>query len=100
MRVKFFLVLVCAGMSACGGPTKPEVHYSSENSISLKYHAFAMRPTVSGEAIDMAIKHCQKHGKGMKLVSSEPLDGITTRELHTFMCTNDFTDKRIEVNVN
>ena len=45
----------------------------------------------------MVIKHCEKHGKGMKLVSSRIINSL--EELHTFMCTNDFTDERIEVKV-
>ena len=33
----------------------------------------------------------------MKLVSSNAAGPFTTAEIHTFMCTNDFTDERIEV---
>ena len=47
----------------------------------------------------MAIKHCKKHGKGMKLISSNAANAFTTEEIHTFICTNDFVDKRIEVKV-
>ena len=41
----------------------------------------------------------KKHGKGMKLISSNAANPMTTAEIHTFMCTNDFVDKRIEVKV-
>jgi len=93
--VGFVAVLGCAG-----APTKPQVHYASENSITLKYHAYDMGPTVTAEAIDMAIKHCEKFGKGMKLISSNAANAMwSTAELHTFMCTNNFVDERIEVDL-
>lgn len=47
----------------------------------------------------MAIAHCSKHGKGMKLVSSNAASAMTTAEIHTFMCTNDLVDERIEIKV-
>jgi hypothetical protein len=97
LAVGFFLTLFLSG---CGStPTKPNISYSSENSIAFTYHAYGMLPTVSAEAIDMAIEHCKKHGKGMKLISSNASNALTTEEIHTFMCTNDFVDERIEVNV-
>lgn len=97
LLITFPLLLILAG---CGSaPTKPNIHYASENTIALKYHAYGMLPTVTAEAIDMAIKHCEKYGKGMKLVSSNASNAFTTEELHTFMCTNDFVDERIEVKV-
>ena len=86
-------------LAACMSPSKPKVHFPSENSIAITYSAYDIVPTVTAEALDMAIKHCEKHGKGMKLVSSRALNSLTTQELHTFMCTNDFTDERIEVKV-
>ncbi len=35
----------------------------------------------------------------MKLVSSNAVNLYSTAEIHTFMCTNDLVDKRIEVKV-
>jgi len=49
------------GFYGCS-PTKPIVHYASENTISIKYSAFDEVPTVTAEAIDMAIKHCASYG--------------------------------------
>ena len=101
--MKNFLMLGLLGfaLSACMSPSKPTVHFASENSIALKYSAYGFNPTVTAEALDMAIKHCAQYGKGMKLVTSNAMDGgLTARELHTFMCTNAFTDERIEVKVN
>lgn len=76
----------------------PQVQFASENSIAITYSAYHdFVPTITAEALDMVIKHCEKHGKGMKLVSSRIINSL--EELHTFMCTNDFTDERIEVKV-
>lgn len=102
MNIKKLLIVLplLIVLSGCGSaPTKPNVHYASENSIAITYHAYGMLPTVTAEAIDMAIEHCKKHGKGMKLVSSNASNAFTTEETHTFMCTNDFVDERIEVQV-
>ena len=35
----------------------------------------------------------------MKHVSSSAVKLYTAKESHTFMCTNDFTDERIEVDI-
>lgn len=96
---KIFLFLSLLILTACMTPSKPTIHYASKNSIAIKYHAYDMLPTVTAEAIDMAVEHCKKHGKGMKLVSSNAANVYSTAEIHTFMCTNDFVDKRIEVEV-
>ena len=85
-----FLLFALIGLNACFTPSKPTIHFASENSIALKYSAYDALPTVTAEAIDMAIEHCKKHGKGMKLVSSNAANLYTAQEIHTFMCTNDF----------
>ena len=96
---KAFLAVMFFLSGCASAPTKPEIHYASENSITLKYHAYDYGPTVTAEAIDIAIKHCNKFNKGMKLVSSNAVSAWTTAELHTFMCTNDFVDTRIDLNL-
>ena len=63
------LILLSLGLYGCS-PTKPIVHYASENTISINYSAYDYAQTVTAEAIDMAIRHCASYGKGMKLVSS------------------------------
>jgi len=101
MRYVIFSGLIAFALGGCMAPSKPQIHFASENSISLKYSAYGFKPTVSAEALDMAISHCASHGKGMKLVTSNAMDGgLTAREMHTFMCTNDFPDETIQVNVN
>lgn len=93
LLVLLIFILFAVG---CGTPTKPTIYSATENSISIKYHAFDVLPTVTAEAIDMAVKHCNKYGRGMKHVSSNGT-GLSFAEIHTFICTNDFTDKKIEV---
>ena len=87
----------CSGGLWRSGQT--QIHFASENSIALKYSAWDLTPTVTAEALDMAISHCASHGKGMKLVSSNAVSMYTSEEIHTFMCTNDLVDERIEVKV-
>lgn len=93
------LVLLSLTLVACNmAPSKPVVDFSSENSISLRYKAYDKVPTVSAEAIDVVSKHCGRFSKGWKLLSSKAVQ-LSTEEIHTFMCTNDFTDERIEIKV-
>ena len=87
-NVCLFFALI--GLTACFTPSKPTIHFASENTIALKYSAYDALPTVTAEAIDMAIEHCEKYGKGMKLISSNAANLYTAQEIHTFMCTNDF----------
>ena len=89
MSVKniFVLVALVALLSACA-PTKPVVQYASENAITLKYSAYDIVPTVTPEAIEMAIEHCAKYGKSIKLMSSNAAHELSTQEIHTFMCTD------------
>ena len=67
-------------------PSTPQITFASENTIELKYSAYDYGPTVTAEAIDMAIKHCAKYNKGMRLISSNAASLYSTEEIHTFMC--------------
>ena len=99
MKLAHIFPLSLLVLAACA-PSKPEIKYASENSIEIVYSAYDMKPTVTAEAIDIAVKHCAKHGKGFKYVSGNALNVMTsTKEIHTFMCTNDLVDERIEVKV-
>ena len=64
------------------------VQYASENSIAITYNAYDVIPTVTAQAIDMAVRHCQKYGKKMTLISSNQKNMNSPEEIHTFMCTN------------
>ena len=96
MLKKIFLMFTLPIFLVACNPTKPNVYYASENTISLQYNAYDVKTTVSAEAIDMAADHCKKYGKGFKLVESSA-SAFTTQETHTFLCTN--VDERIEIKV-
>ena len=99
MKLAYIFPLSLFVLAACA-PTKPEIKYASENTIEIVYSAYDMKTTLSAEAIDMAIKHCEQYDKGFKHVSSNALNPmISTKEIHTFLCTNDHVDERIEVKV-
>ena len=46
---KVFLFLVLIGLTAWFSPSKPIIHFASENSIALKYSAYDALPTVTAE---------------------------------------------------
>jgi hypothetical protein len=80
-----FVSSVLIGIAGCS-PSKPQITFASENTIELKYSAYDYGPTVTAEAIDMAIKHCAKYNKGMRLISSNAASPYSTEEIHTFLC--------------
>ena len=74
------IITSCILLSGCGGG--PYVPFASEYAITVHGNM--------GRAIDMAIRHCNSHGKGMKLVETQTrTSGYVVTEIHTFMCTND-----------
>jgi hypothetical protein len=77
---------------------KPSVDYAGENSISILHDNSSYGSTINAEVLDLAIKHCETFGKGMKHISSSSVKE-STEDLHTFMCSNDFTDQRIELEI-
>jgi hypothetical protein len=85
MKKVLLIIFIALGLVGCS-PTTPKVTFASENTISLQYSAFDYGPTVTAEAIDMAIKHCAKYNKGMRLISSNAASVYSTEEIHTFMC--------------
>ena len=85
MKKLLILLFVSSTLIGCS-PTTPRITFASENTISLQYSAFDMGPTVTAEAIDMAIKHCAKYNKGMRFISSNAASLYSTEEIHTFMC--------------
>jgi len=60
----YFSLIYLVACSA--SPTKPIIHYASENTIAIRYSAYDMLHALTAEAIDMAIKHCKKLDKGME----------------------------------
>lgn len=97
-----FLIVLFTGGCNQTRPTVSQdslIDYAGENSIAIKHFTMFMAPPPSAQVIDIAASHCRKYRKGWKLVSSNP-HSLLIPGLHTFMCTNDFVDERIEIKVN
>ncbi len=47
---KAVLAEVGVFLIGCSAPSKPQVEYASENSISILYHSYGYTPTVTAEA--------------------------------------------------
>ena len=109
MRKTIFLFALALVAACAPGPTKPVVQYASKNSIAIKYKPYDLfnqwlkKSTDTPEAIKMAIQHCKKYDKVIKLLSSNAKNILTSAEeidaiisgqnLLLFMCTNDAFDK-------
>jgi hypothetical protein len=85
LLILLFSILISSVLISCS-PSAPQITFASENTIEIKYSAYDYGPTVTAEAIDMAIKHCGKYNKGMRLISSNAASPYSTEEIHTFMC--------------
>lgn len=90
---KIGIMIVGALLSGCMAPTPPKTQYASENSITLRYSAYDMVPTLTSEARDIAIRHCAKYGKFANYQGANAANAMSTEELHSFACerkkTND-----------
>ena len=64
--------------------------------LSNKRGSTSLRDSTTTQADE---KFSDQYGKGMKHVSSSAISEFTTQEIHTFMCTNDFVDERIEIDI-
>ena len=72
-------------LGACA-PTTHEIGYASENTIEIKYSAYALTPTLTAKATDMAVKHCAQFGKFANYQSATVPNVLSTGEVHTFAC--------------
>ena len=82
-------VLVLTG---CMAPTPPVKHYASENAVSLRYSAYDSVPTLTAEAREMAIKHCEAYGKFANYQGGNALNAWTAEEIHRFSCDSSRND--------
>jgi hypothetical protein len=77
------------------------LEYGSENTVALRYvdehDWWGEDLSPPAEVIDMAIIHCKKYLKGMKHLHSVKDLGHISNEVHTFQCTNDHVDEKIEI---
>lgn len=78
-------ILPALAVTACA-PTTHEIGYASENTIEIKYSAYGMTPTLTAEATDIAVKHCEQHGKFANYQGASVPNILGTGEVHTFAC--------------
>ena len=79
------LIIPALALTACS-PTTHELGYASENAIEIKYKAYAMTPTLTAEATDIAVKHCAQYGKFANYRGATVPNVLGTGEVHTFAC--------------
>ena len=88
------IILSAAGLAlAACQPTPPEVDYVSANVISISYEAYGTTPTLTPQAIDMAVEHCRAQGDKFANYRGVTVPNMfTAEEVHTFVCENTKTN--------
>lgn len=88
-------VVSVTSLSACQ-MTEPVVERATPNVISISYDAYGSTPTITAEALDMAIEHCKTQGglfanyRGVTVPSP-----LSAKEIHTFACERTKTDDNV-----
>lgn len=88
------IILATSGLllAACQ-PTPPEVDYATANVISIRYEAYGMTPTLTPQAIDIAVEHCRAQGNKYANYRGVSVPNVfTAEEVHTFVCETTKTD--------
>lgn len=83
--------LTVAVVSACQ-PTTPVVQKATANLIAISYDAYGSTPTLTPEALDMAIEHCKKQRLFANYRGATVPNALTATEVHTFVCERRKTD--------
>ena len=84
-------------LTACE-PTMPVVKKATPNLIAISYDAFGLTPTLTPEALDMAINHCKKYKLFANYRGATLPNILTTKEVHTFACESVKTDDNEVIN--
>jgi hypothetical protein len=87
---KYSLGLVMA-LSACE-TTAPFIERATPNVIAISYEAYGATPTLTPEALDLAIEHCKKQGLYANYRGVTVPNALTAKEVHTFVCEASKTD--------
>lgn len=87
---KYSLGLVMA-LSACV-TTAPVVERATPNVIAISYEAYSSTPTLTPEALDLAIEHCKKQNLYANYRGVTVPNVLTAKEIHTFVCEASKTD--------
>lgn len=87
---KYALALIMA-LSACE-TTAPVVERATPNVIAISYAAYSSTPTLTPEAIDLAIEHCKTQHMYANYRGATVPNALTAKEVHTFVCEATKTD--------
>jgi hypothetical protein len=91
MNKKYYLLFISIIVTACQ-PTNPVIEKSTSNIISISYNAYGSTPTLTPEALDIAIEHCKKQKLFANYRGVTVPNPLGTKEVHTFACEQTKTD--------
>jgi hypothetical protein len=72
--------------------TAPVVEKATTNLIAISYDAYGSTPTLTPEALDLAIEHCKKQRLFANYRGANIPNPLTAKEVHTFVCERTKTD--------
>lgn len=72
--------------------TEPVVQQATQNSISISYKAFDIVPTLTAEAINIAVEHCAANNLYANYRGVNVPSAFSSEEIHTFVCEPNKTD--------
>lgn len=78
-------------LAACQ-PTAPVVDKATANLIAIRYDAYGSTPTLTPQALDLAIEHCKKQRLFANYRGATVPNPLATTEVHTFVCERVKTD--------
>ncbi|MDX1948898.1 MAG: hypothetical protein SFT90_00160 [Rickettsiales bacterium] len=73
-------------------PSLPKKHFATENFISIRYNAYDEVPTLTAEAMEMALEHCKSYGKFANYKGGNAKNPFSSEEIHQFACENKKSD--------
>lgn len=83
--------LIAFNLAACE-VSAPVIEHASENSIAIRYTAWDTVPTLTAEAIDIAIEHCKSYGLYANYRGVNVPNALSAEEVHIFVCEATKTD--------
>jgi len=89
--LKFVAVGLTVVVAACQ-QTPPVVQKATTNLIAISYDAYGTTPTLTPEALDMAIEHCKKQRLFANYRGVTVPNALAATEVHTFVCERTKTD--------
>lgn len=88
---KYYFSVALMAVTACQ-VTEPVVEKATANVIAISYDAYGSTPTLTPEALDLAIEHCKKQRLFANYRGANVPNPLTAKEVHTFVCERTKTD--------